>query len=90
MGGENSKLAFRKCVFRLAEQRFWILPDGPHDVFSLVTPADIRRIRDTAQENYIKLIDKVFDRLLVLKASKDLAKNPTSTKQLLNCIRILT
>ncbi|KAJ1882958.1 hypothetical protein LPJ66_011082, partial [Kickxella alabastrina] len=69
---------------------FWILPDGPHDVFSLVTPADIRRIRDTAQENYIKLIDKVFDRLLVLKASKDLAKNPASTKQLLNCIRILT
>ncbi|KAJ2854762.1 hypothetical protein J3B02_002515 [Coemansia erecta] len=90
MGGENSKLAFRKCVFRLAEQRFWLLPDGPHDVFSLVTPADIRRIRDHAQENFIKLIDKVFDRLLILKATKDLVKNPVNTKQLLNCVRILT
>ncbi|KAJ1832943.1 hypothetical protein LPJ63_003147 [Coemansia sp. RSA 2711] len=102
MGGENSKLAFRKCVFRLANQRslpdtaedawspFWLMPDGPHDVFSLVTPADIRRIRDNAQENFIKLIDKVFDRLLVLKSARDLAKSPTNTKQLLNCVRVLT
>ncbi|KAJ2783545.1 hypothetical protein GGI15_002550 [Coemansia interrupta] len=64
--------------------------EGPHDVFSLVTPADIRRIRDHAQENFIKLIDKVFDRLLVLKATKDLDKNPLNTRQLLNCVRILT
>ncbi|KAI8321986.1 hypothetical protein GQ54DRAFT_260865 [Martensiomyces pterosporus] len=102
MGGENSKLAFRKCVFRLAEQRslpdsaedawspFWLLPEGPHDVFSLVTPADIRRIRDNAQENFIKLTDKVFDRLLMLKAAADLAKNQANLRQLLNCIRILT
>ncbi|KAJ2509057.1 hypothetical protein IWW47_000250 [Coemansia sp. RSA 2052] len=102
MGGENSKLAFRKCAFRLAEQRslpdgaedawspFWLLPEGPHDVFSLVTPADIRRIRDSARENFIKLVDKVFDRLLVLKAAKDLTRNQASTKQLLNCVRILT
>ncbi|KAJ1941210.1 hypothetical protein EC988_006823, partial [Linderina pennispora] len=102
MGGENSKLAFRKCVFRLAEQRslpdsaedawspFWLLPEGAGDVFSLVTPADIRRIRDHAQENFIKLIDKVFDRLLVMKAAPDLAKSPANTKQLLNCVRVLT
>ncbi|KAJ2746202.1 hypothetical protein GGI20_001557 [Coemansia sp. BCRC 34301] len=69
---------------------FWLLPDGPHDVFSLVTPADIRRIRDSARENFIKLVDKVFDRLLVLKAAKDLTRNQASTKQLLNCVRILT
>ncbi|KAJ2724220.1 hypothetical protein GGI07_002090 [Coemansia sp. Benny D115] len=69
---------------------FWLLPESPHDVFSLVTPADIRRIRDHAQENFIKLIDKVFDRLLVLKATKDLSKNPIYIKQLLNCVRILT
>ncbi|KAJ2881701.1 hypothetical protein IWW38_005760, partial [Coemansia aciculifera] len=69
---------------------FWLLPDGPHDVFSLVTPADIRRIRDSARENFIKLVDKVFDRLLVLKAAKDLTRNQASTKQLLNCVRILS
>ncbi|KAJ1659231.1 hypothetical protein GGF38_004110, partial [Coemansia sp. RSA 25] len=69
---------------------FWLLPEGPHDVFSLVTPADIRRIRDSARENFIKLVDKVFDRLLVLKAAKDLTRNQASTKQLLNCVRILT
>ncbi|KAJ2346481.1 hypothetical protein GGF43_004976, partial [Coemansia sp. RSA 2618] len=66
------------------------MPESPHDVFSLVTPADIRRIRDTAQENFIKLLDKVFDRLLVLKATRDLAKTPANTKQLLNCVRVLT
>ncbi|KAJ1729211.1 hypothetical protein LPJ61_003634, partial [Coemansia biformis] len=66
------------------------MPDSTHDVFSLVTPADIRRIRDGAQENFIKLADKVFDRLLVLKAARDLAKSPADTKQLLNCIRVLT
>ncbi|KAJ1962421.1 hypothetical protein GGI12_002660 [Dipsacomyces acuminosporus] len=69
---------------------FWLLPEGPHDVFSLVTPADIRRIRDSAQENFIKLIDKTFDRLLVLKGTSDLAKAPANLKQLLNCIRVLT
>ncbi|KAJ2776464.1 hypothetical protein H4R18_005654, partial [Coemansia javaensis] len=102
MGAENSKLSFRKCVFRLAEQRslpdgaedawspFWLMPDTAHDVFSLVTPADIRRIRDGAQENFIKLMDKVFDRLLVLKAARDLSKSPADTKQLLNCVRVLT
>ncbi|KAJ1732464.1 hypothetical protein LPJ72_003404 [Coemansia sp. Benny D160-2] len=66
------------------------MPDSPHDIFSLVTPADIRRIRDSAQENFVKLIDKVFDRLLVLKGARDLTKAQTNTKQLLNCIRVLT
>ncbi|KAJ1847579.1 hypothetical protein LPJ57_008759, partial [Coemansia sp. RSA 486] len=28
--------------------------------------------------------------MLVLKATKDMVKNPVSTKQLLNCVRILT
>ncbi|KAJ1665588.1 hypothetical protein IW140_004027 [Coemansia sp. RSA 1813] len=66
------------------------MPDSPHDVFSLVTPADIRRIRDGAQENFVKIIDKVFDRLLVLKGARDLTKNQANTKQLLNCVRVLT
>ncbi|KAJ2841347.1 hypothetical protein GGI22_007928, partial [Coemansia erecta] len=66
------------------------MPDSPHDVFSLVTPADIRRIRDGAQENFVKMMDKVFDRLLVLKGARDLTKNQTNTKQLLNCVRVLT
>ncbi|KAJ2546131.1 hypothetical protein EV175_005713, partial [Coemansia sp. RSA 1933] len=69
---------------------FWLMPDSPHDVFSLVTPADIRRIRDGAQENFTKMIDKVFDRLLVLKGARDLTKMHASTKQLLNCVRVLT
>ncbi|KAJ2809084.1 hypothetical protein H4R20_000388 [Coemansia guatemalensis] len=66
------------------------MPDSPHDVFALVTPADIRRIRDSAQENFIKLVDKVFDRMLMLKSMRDLPKNPANVRQLLNCIRILT
>jgi hypothetical protein len=39
--------------------QFWTLPESMDDVYTLVSPADIRRARDHARENLETLIDKV-------------------------------
>ncbi|CAO3615220.1 unnamed protein product [Mucor hiemalis] len=63
MGATDSKLAFRKGVFRLFEERnvpvnaddywtlFWTLPETIDDVYTLVGSTDIRKARDGAREN---------------------------------------
>ncbi|KAJ1678437.1 hypothetical protein EV182_004048, partial [Spiromyces aspiralis] len=69
---------------------FWLQPNTPDDVFSLITLADIRHVRNNARENFIMLFDKVLDRLLALKLQPDIAKDQNATRQLLNCVRVLT
>ncbi|KAI9474145.1 MAG: high-temperature-induced dauer-formation protein-domain-containing protein [Benjaminiella poitrasii] len=98
MGATDSKLAFRKGVFRLFEERnvpksaddywtlFWTLPESVDDVYSLVSPTDIRKARDGARENLETLIDKLIDQMTMLM---DATANFQST-QLLNCFRVLT
>ncbi|KAF9293316.1 hypothetical protein BGZ74_011770 [Mortierella antarctica] len=73
MGATDSKLAFKKGVFRLFEERnipssandyweqFWILPESAEDVFLLVGSQDIRRVRDEARENLECLLEKQTD-----------------------------
>ncbi|CAG8593787.1 3735_t:CDS:10 [Funneliformis mosseae] len=99
MGATESKLVFRKGVFRLFEERatndeywsqYWLLPESADDVFSLVGAQDIRRVRDQARENLQTLINKVIDRLLRIMRAPDFPSTQNSTLQLLNCIRILT
>ncbi|CAI2180637.1 19593_t:CDS:10 [Funneliformis geosporum] len=101
MGATESKLAFRKGVFRLFEERnipfnddywsqFWRLPESADDVFSLVGAQDIRRVRDQARENLETLINKVIDRILRILRAPDFPSLQNSTLHLLNCIRILT
>ncbi|ORZ05293.1 high-temperature-induced dauer-formation protein-domain-containing protein, partial [Lobosporangium transversale] len=101
MGAADSKLAFKKCVFRLFEERnipscdndyweqFWTLPECADDVFLLVGAQDIRRVRDNAQENLKCLIGKVLARLFWLCNSRDFLKEDAPAIQVLNCIRIL-
>ncbi|KAG5291712.1 Dymeclin superfamily domain-containing protein [Histoplasma ohiense] len=102
MGGSESKLAFRQGIFRLSEENniaaddpywtgFWELPESPDDVFSLFSPADIRRTRDASIANLETLILAVTSRLIVLKnhpsfPDPDLAPD----RDALNCIRVLT
>ncbi|CAG8920306.1 unnamed protein product [Penicillium salamii] len=101
MGASESKLVFKQGIFRLSEQeipaddpywtRFWELPESTEDVFSLFTPADIRRTRDQALPNFQTLLLAVTSRLTVLKnhpsfPDPDLAPE----RDVLNCIRILT
>lgn len=71
--------------------QFWELPESTEDVFSLFTPADIRRTRDHALSNFETLLLSVSSRLIVLKnhpsfPDPDLAPD----RDVLNCIRILT
>ncbi|KAJ5620954.1 hypothetical protein N7510_004938 [Penicillium lagena] len=102
MGASESKLVFKQGIFRLSEEqeipaddpywtRFWELPESTEDVFSLFTPADIRRTRDRALSNFETLLLSVTSRLIVLKnhpsfPDPDLAPD----RDALNCIRILT
>ncbi|KAL1925499.1 uncharacterized protein VTP21DRAFT_382 [Calcarisporiella thermophila] len=102
MGGQQSKLAFRRGFFRLFEERnipptadeywtqFWTLPESADDVFSLITPSDIRRTRDTAPENLETLIQKVTGRMFELLQSNDFPSPLKPVSHMLNCIRITT
>jgi hypothetical protein len=71
--------------------QFWELPETPEDIFSLFSPADIRRTRDQALENIETLILVVTSRLFNLRhhpsfPDPDLAPE----KDALNCVRVLT
>jgi hypothetical protein len=74
MGAADSKIAFRKGVFRLYEEasipctdeelesfwsKFWTLPESAEDVFSLVGAQDVQRIRQDAPDNLRNLIHLV-------------------------------
>ncbi|RFU33486.1 hypothetical protein B7463_g2850, partial [Scytalidium lignicola] len=102
MGASDSKLVFKKGIFRLSEDTvipaddpywasFWELPESTEDVFSLFSPADIRRTRDTALENLETLILAVTSRLFILRhhpSFPDIELAPE--RDALNCIRVLT
>ncbi|KAF3038577.1 hypothetical protein E8E11_000094, partial [Didymella keratinophila] len=102
MGASDSKLTFKQGIFRLSEPKqipaddeywtgFWELPESTEDVFSLFSPADIRRTRDNNLANLETLILAVTSRLVVLRnhpsfPDPDLAPE----RDALNCIRVLT
>ncbi|CEG74440.1 hypothetical protein RMATCC62417_09658 [Rhizopus microsporus] len=98
MGTTDSKLAFRKGVFRLFEERnlpknmddywalFWTLPESIDDVYTLISIHDIRRTRDTAIENLETLIDRLLEQMNSILNST----NTNQNIQLLNCCRILS
>ncbi|RYO86407.1 hypothetical protein DL766_007844 [Monosporascus sp. MC13-8B] len=102
MGASDSKLVFKKGIFRLSEERhipaddpywtsFWELPESSEDVFSLFAPADIRRTRDRALENLETLILAVTSRLFILRHHPSFPDHDLAPERdALNCIRILT
>ncbi|KAI9303824.1 high-temperature-induced dauer-formation protein-domain-containing protein [Cunninghamella echinulata] len=102
MGATDSKLAFRKGVFRLFEERnipsgaddywnsFWALPETADDIYSLVGANDIRKTRDVAIENLETLIDKVIERINTIINAPTFPSTQHSTQHLLNCFRILS
>lgn len=102
MGATESKMAFRKGVFRLFEQRnipstavdfwsqFWSLPTSADDVFALVTTQDIRRVRDQAPENLVTLVEKLVSRATHVMHSPGFPSPVNPSSHLLNCTRILT
>ncbi|TVY84308.1 Ubp5-interacting protein [Lachnellula suecica] len=102
MGASDSKLVFKRGIFKLSEDKaipaddpywasFWELPESTEDVFSLFSPADIRRTRDTALENLETLILAVTSRLMVLRHHPSFPDPEFAPeKDALNCVRVLT
>ncbi|KAI1262240.1 high-temperature-induced dauer-formation protein-domain-containing protein [Xylariaceae sp. FL1019] len=102
MGASDSKLVFKKGIFRLSEERhipaddpywtsFWELPESSDDVFSLFSTADIRRTRDRAIENLETLILAVTSRLFILRHHPSFPDPEIAPERdALNCIRVLT
>ncbi|KAE8446172.1 hypothetical protein EG329_012397 [Mollisiaceae sp. DMI_Dod_QoI] len=102
MGASDSKLVFKKGIFRLSEDKvipaddpywasFWELPEATEDIFSLFSPNDIRRTRDTALENLETLILAITSRLFILRHHPSFPDPEFAPERdALNCIRILT
>ncbi len=86
-----SQLALSFSASLLTQSQFWELPESSEDIFSLFSPADIRRTRDKALENLETLILAVTSRLVILRhhpsfPDADIAPD----RDALNCVRILT
>ncbi|KAK5662793.1 hypothetical protein OQA88_6202 [Cercophora sp. LCS_1] len=102
MGASDSKLVFKKGIFRLSEERhipaddaywtsFWELPESSEDIFSLFSPADVRRSRDNALENLETLILAVTSRLFLLRHHPSFPDPELAPERdALNCVRVLT
>lgn len=102
MGASESKLVFKQGIFRLSEERniaaddpywagFWELPESVEDVFSLFSPVDIRRSRDTSLANLETLILAVTSRLIALRHHPSFPDPEIApARDALNCIRVLT
>ncbi|MCJ1482216.1 hypothetical protein MMC06_002379 [Schaereria dolodes] len=102
MGASDSKLVFKQGIFKLSETKkipandsywtgFWELPESTEDVFSLFSPVDIRRTRDTSLENLETLILAVTSRLFILRNHPSFPDAEIAPeKHALNCIRVLT
>ncbi|KAF1813734.1 hypothetical protein P152DRAFT_506593 [Eremomyces bilateralis CBS 781.70] len=102
MGASDSKLTFKQGIFKLSEQRnipaddpywrgFWELPESAEDVFSLFSPIDVRRTRDTFLENLETLLLAVTSRLVVLRNHPSFPNDDLAPERdALNCIRVLT
>lgn len=101
MGAQESKLSFRRGIFRLHEERnipeddpywtsFWTLPESAEDVFTLFSPTDIRKARDDAPENIETLVVALCKRLFHLRYHPDFPSEQAPEQHLLNCLRVLT
>ncbi|EON63031.1 hypothetical protein W97_02257 [Coniosporium apollinis CBS 100218] len=102
MGASDSKLVFKQGIFRLSEEKsipaddaywtgFWELPESADDVFSLFSPADVRRTRDNSIANLETLILAVSSRLCILRNHPSFPDPELAPERdALNCIRVLT
>ncbi|KAJ3375642.1 hypothetical protein GGF31_002845 [Allomyces arbusculus] len=83
MGNTDSKVTFRNAVVRLLRDQpvpeadraqffaqFWNLPSSADDVWTLLPPQDLRRLRDDRPVHFVHLCHAVTDQFLVLANDK--------------------
>ena len=71
--------------------QFWDLPESTEDVFSLFSPVDVRRARDSSLKNLENLILALASRIHVLRHHASFPDPDVAPeKHVLNCIRVLT
>ncbi|CDK24226.1 unnamed protein product [Kuraishia capsulata CBS 1993] len=102
MGAADSKLRFKNHVFRLSDSTteippnseywdtFWREPQSANDIFNLLTPSDIRTIRDANKQQFLRLLKVISDRLLFLTGQRNVPARSFQKQHQLNCIRLLT
>ncbi|KAK4696457.1 hypothetical protein P7C71_g1471, partial [Lecanoromycetidae sp. Uapishka_2] len=102
MGNSDSKLVFKQGIFKLSGpdaippndpywRGFWELPESTEDVFSLFSPVDVRRARDSSLPNIETLILALTTRLCALRQHRSFPDSEVAPeKQALNCMRVLT
>ncbi|EEB08144.2 dymeclin 3 [Schizosaccharomyces japonicus yFS275] len=101
MGAQESKLALQRGIERLGALQdipleddiwfnLWSVPDSAEEVFRILTPELIRKLRDQSLENLEKLLLVVTSRLFAIRNDPRFPDNEHApASELLNCIRIL-
>lgn len=96
MKTSDDRLRFKNHFFKLGQSRiippqkldfylvFWTDPDTSSDIYELLTPYDIKTIRDQNRINLIILI-----RVLCHKVVEDSEQPVINDRELLNCVRLL-
>ncbi|HZZ18318.1 MAG TPA: hypothetical protein VFE25_03055, partial [Opitutaceae bacterium] len=86
----GTRYVFRLAICTLTPQ-FWELPESAEDIFTLFSPADVRRTRDNCLANLETLILRTISKLIELRYTPSFP-NPDQAheRQALNCIRVLT
>ena len=93
----EDKLRFKNHFFKLGQSRiipshktefyqvFWTDPESSNDIYELLTPYDIKTIRDQNRINFIILI-----RVLCYKIVEVSEVSVFNQREILNCVRFLT
>lgn len=98
----EERLRFKNHFFKLGQGRlipatdasywevFWKAPESSNDIYELLTPFDIKTIRDQNRANFVLVIRLLILRLLILTYDNNFPSKEAPISEILNCIRFLT
>lgn len=98
----EERLRFKNHFFKLGQGRlipssdttywdaFWKEPETTSDIYELLTPYDIRTIREQNRANFVLMIRVLILKLTYLAQHENFPSKDAPVSELLNCIRFLT
>ena len=98
----EERLRFKNHFFKLGQGRlipssdttywdaFWKEPETTSDIYELITPYDIRTIREQNRANFVLMIRVLILKLTYLAQHENFPSKDAPVSELLNCIRFLT